>query len=150
MVVGGNLNSPLNLFISFAKALMEQGFRSDLFLAKDTMVSVDSFTVPTIRFQILYVFLVLAHERRRILHLGLTAQPTAPYPKLERLRSLVDLASVDRPTQQFLSVAVSQTAECTGIAPSIKAQVCLAFIESPLRVKNQEPAMPWGMAAPAS
>ena len=36
MVVGGNLNSPLNLFISFAKALMEQGFRSDLFLAKDS------------------------------------------------------------------------------------------------------------------
>src|SRR5215471_487106 len=36
IVVGGNLNSPLNLFISFAKALMEQGFRSDLFLAKDS------------------------------------------------------------------------------------------------------------------
>jgi len=36
MVDGGTLNSPLNLFISFAKALMEQGFRSDLFLAKDT------------------------------------------------------------------------------------------------------------------
>jgi hypothetical protein len=31
IVVGGNLNSPLNLFISFANALMEQGFRSDLF-----------------------------------------------------------------------------------------------------------------------
>jgi len=31
MVVGGNLNSPLNLFISFAKALMEQGFRRILF-----------------------------------------------------------------------------------------------------------------------
>ena len=31
MVVVGNLNSPLNLFISFAKALMEQGFPSDLF-----------------------------------------------------------------------------------------------------------------------
>ena len=35
MVVVGNLNSPLKLFISFAKALMEQGFPSDLFLAKD-------------------------------------------------------------------------------------------------------------------
>ena len=35
MVVGCNLNSPLNLFISFAKALMEQGFLSDPFLAKD-------------------------------------------------------------------------------------------------------------------
>ena len=35
IVVGGNLNSPLKLLISFAKALMEQGYRSDLFLAKD-------------------------------------------------------------------------------------------------------------------
>ena len=42
-----------------------------------TLVSVDFFTVPTIRFQILYVFLVLAHDRRRILHFGVTAQPTA-------------------------------------------------------------------------
>ena len=30
------------------------------------LVSVDFFTVPTVRFQILYVFLVLAHDRRRI------------------------------------------------------------------------------------
>jgi putative transposase len=42
-----------------------------------SMVSVDFFTVPTIRFQILYVFLVLAHERRRILHCAVTAHPTA-------------------------------------------------------------------------
>ena len=35
-----------------------------------TMVSVDFFTVPTtaIRFQVLYVFLVLAYDRRRIVH----------------------------------------------------------------------------------
>src|SRR5260370_4863474 len=32
---------------------------------KSLLVSVDFFTVPTIRFQILYVFLVLAHDRRR-------------------------------------------------------------------------------------
>ncbi|MCX6621283.1 MAG: integrase, partial [Acidobacteria bacterium] len=38
-----------------------------------TMVSIDFFTVPTIRFQALYVFLVLAHDRRRILHFGVTA-----------------------------------------------------------------------------
>jgi len=40
-------------------------------------VSIDFFTAPTIRFQILYVFLVLAHERRRILHFAVTAYPTA-------------------------------------------------------------------------
>ncbi len=44
-----------------------------------TIVSVDFFTVPTIRFQILYVFLVLAHDRRRILHFGVTAHPTAEW-----------------------------------------------------------------------
>jgi len=44
-----------------------------------TLVSIDFFTVPTIRFQILYVFLVLAHDRRRILHFGVTAHPTAEW-----------------------------------------------------------------------
>ena len=44
-----------------------------------SMVSIDFFTVPTIRFQILYVFLVLAHERRRILHFAVTANPTTEW-----------------------------------------------------------------------
>jgi transposase InsO family protein len=44
-----------------------------------TMVSVDFFTVPTVRFQVLYVFLVLAHDRRRILHCAVTPHPTAEW-----------------------------------------------------------------------
>ena len=44
-----------------------------------TMVSVDFFSVPTIRFQLLSVFLVLAHDRRRILHFAGTAHPTAEW-----------------------------------------------------------------------
>jgi hypothetical protein len=44
-----------------------------------TMVSVDFFTAPTIRFQVLYVFLVLAHDRRRILHFAVTDHPTAEW-----------------------------------------------------------------------
>ena len=44
-----------------------------------SMVSVDFFAVPTVRFQILYVFLVLAHERRRIVHFAVTAHPTAEW-----------------------------------------------------------------------
>src|SRR3954464_2826009 len=43
------------------------------------MISADFFTVPTIRFQILYVFLVLAHERRRIVHFAVTRHPTAEW-----------------------------------------------------------------------
>jgi putative transposase len=44
-----------------------------------TLGSVDFFTVPTIRFQILYVFLVPAHDRRRILHFNITAHPTGEW-----------------------------------------------------------------------
>jgi transposase InsO family protein len=42
-------------------------------------VSVDFFTVPTIRFQVRYVFLVLAHDRRRIVPFNVTAHPTAEW-----------------------------------------------------------------------
>ena len=44
-----------------------------------SLVSIDFFTVPTIHFQVLYVFLVLAHERRRIVHFPVTAHPTAEW-----------------------------------------------------------------------
>ena len=37
----------------------------------------DFFTVPTARFRALYVFIVLSHERRKVLHLSATEHPTA-------------------------------------------------------------------------
>ena len=43
------------------------------------LASIDFFAVPTIRFQVLYVFLVLAHDRRRIVHCNVTAHPTAEW-----------------------------------------------------------------------
>src|SRR5260370_224786 len=43
------------------------------------LVSVDFFIVPTLRFQVLYVFLVLAHDRRRVIHVNVTAHPTAEW-----------------------------------------------------------------------
>lgn len=42
-------------------------------------VSVDFFTVPTIRFQILSVFLVRASDRRRIVHFAVTAHRTVEW-----------------------------------------------------------------------
>ena len=42
-------------------------------------MSIDFFTVPTLRFQVLYVFLVLAHDRRRIVHFNVTAHPTTEW-----------------------------------------------------------------------
>ena len=44
-----------------------------------TLASVDFFTVPTATFRVLYVLIVLAHHRRRVLHLNLTEHPTAAW-----------------------------------------------------------------------
>jgi len=44
--------------------------------AKD-LVSIDLFTVPTVTFRILYVFLVLSHERRNVIHFNVTEHPTS-------------------------------------------------------------------------
>jgi len=40
------------------------------------LVSVDFFTVPTVRLRVLFVFVVLAHDRRRVLHFNVTEHPT--------------------------------------------------------------------------
>jgi len=60
-----------------------------------TMVSVDLFTVPTIRFQVLYVFLVLAQDRRRIVHFNVTAHPTAEWTA-QQLREAFPLDQIPR------------------------------------------------------
>jgi len=36
----------------------------------------DFFTVPTLRFHILYLFVILSHSRRRVVRFGVTAHPT--------------------------------------------------------------------------
>jgi hypothetical protein len=41
------------------------------------LASIDFFTVHTIWFEILFVFIVLAHDRRRVVHFNVTAHPTA-------------------------------------------------------------------------
>jgi len=43
------------------------------------LASIDFFTVPTVRNRVLYVFVVLAHLRRRVLHFNVTTNPTAEW-----------------------------------------------------------------------
>jgi hypothetical protein len=43
------------------------------------IVAVDMFVVPTIRFQVLYVFVILGLERRRIVFANATTNPTAEW-----------------------------------------------------------------------
>jgi putative transposase len=43
------------------------------------LVALDFFVVPTVTFRVLFVFILLAHERRRIVHVNITDHPTAQW-----------------------------------------------------------------------
>ncbi len=43
------------------------------------LVAIDFFTVPTARLRVLFVLIVLAHHRRRVLHFNVTEHPTADW-----------------------------------------------------------------------
>jgi putative transposase len=43
------------------------------------MVSIDFFVVPTVRLRVLFVLVILAHHRRRVVHFNVTEHPTAQW-----------------------------------------------------------------------
>ena len=43
------------------------------------IVAIDFFTVPTVRMRVLFVFIVLEHQRRKLLHFGVTEHPTSEW-----------------------------------------------------------------------
>ena len=43
------------------------------------LVSLDFFTLPTATFRVLFVFIVLRHDRRRIVHFNVTEHPSAEW-----------------------------------------------------------------------
>jgi hypothetical protein len=42
---------------------------------------------PSTRFEVLFVFIVLAHDRRRVVHFNVTAQPTAEWTAQQMLEA---------------------------------------------------------------
>lgn len=52
----------------------------------EDLVSVDFFVVPTVRFRVLFVLVILAHYRRRVLHFDVTEHPTAQWTGSRLLR----------------------------------------------------------------
>jgi putative transposase len=51
------------------------------------LVSVDFFVVPTIRFQLLFAFVILRHDRRRPIHFAVTSNPTAEWTARQLLEA---------------------------------------------------------------
>jgi len=56
-----------------------QTWRTFLHNHVSQLASIDFFTVHTIWFEVLFVFIVLTHDRRRVVHFNVTAHPTAEW-----------------------------------------------------------------------
>jgi len=55
-----------------------------------SLASIDFFTVPTATFRVLYVFFVLAHDRRRVLHFNVTEHPSATWTAQQIVEAFPD------------------------------------------------------------
>ena len=51
------------------------------------IVAIDFFTVPTVTFRTLYVFLILSLDRRRIIHFNVTCNPTPDWTSLQLIQA---------------------------------------------------------------
>jgi hypothetical protein len=60
--------------------------------------AIDFFTVPTLRFQILYIFVILNHSRRQVVHFAVTAHPTTAWV-IQQLREAMPFGR--QPTYLF-------------------------------------------------
>ena len=56
-----------------------QAWRTFLSNHAECLAAMDFFTVPTSRFRVLYVFIVLSHDRRHVVHFNVTEHPTAQW-----------------------------------------------------------------------
>src|SRR5713101_5785634 len=54
------------------------------------LVSIDFFTVPTVTMRVLFVFLVLEHRRRQVLHFNVTEHPTADWTSQQIVEAFAD------------------------------------------------------------
>src|SRR5215207_8696454 len=61
------------------------------------IMAIDFFIVPTFSFKVLFVFVVLAHRRREVLHFNVTEHPTAEWTA----QQLVE-ATADRDVPRYL------------------------------------------------
>jgi putative transposase len=55
-----------------------------------TLVSIDFFTVSTLSGRVLFVFLLLAHHRRRIVHVNITEHPTSAWTAQQMIEAFPD------------------------------------------------------------
>lgn len=91
------------------------------------LVSVDFFTVPTATFRVLFAFVVLSHDRRRVVHFNVTESPSAGWTALQ-MKQAVAFSEPDHGPRYLLrdrdgiyGSEFSRAAETLGIEEVLSA-----------------------------
>ena len=71
--------STVSKYMQHPKKPPSQTWRTFLNNHAHCLVAMDFFTLPTAKFRILYVFVVLNHDRREVVHFNVTEHPTAQW-----------------------------------------------------------------------
>jgi transposase InsO family protein len=82
------------------------------------LVSIDFFVVPTITFQLLFTFVILSHDRRRLVHFAVTANPTAEWTARQLLQAFPwdhTPRYLLRDRDRAYGLEFSEMAKCMGI-----------------------------------
>ena len=82
------------------------------------LASIDVFVVPTATFTLLFVFVVLRHERRRIVQFGVTAHPTAGVDSWADHRSVPMGHGTTVVPRQYRMQRVLDRADLHSVAPA--------------------------------
>src|SRR5580658_8981712 len=87
---------------------------------REAIAAMDFFTVPTLKFGVLYCFFVIAHDRRRILHWNVTLHPAAAWVS-QQLREAFPYDSAPKflilDREHTFQGDVVETAKNLGVSP---------------------------------
>ncbi|WP_300464846.1 integrase core domain-containing protein [Desulfobacula sp.] len=90
-------------------------------------MGMDFFTVPTISFKTLYVFFIIDHARRKIIHFNVTEHPTAEWV-VQQLKNAFPFDSAPKylifDRDSIFSVRVKQFIKDMGIKPKVISYKC--------------------------
>ncbi len=74
-------------YMQHPKKPPSQTWRTFLANHAGCLMAIDFFTIPTATFGVLYVFIVLNHERRKVVHFNVTEHPTAQWTAQQLLEA---------------------------------------------------------------
>jgi len=86
------------------------------------IVAIDFFTVTTVRFEILFVLVVLAHDRRRVRHFGITAHPTAAWTAQQLVEAFPWEPRADAYVSPGLWRVVLREGRRTGVGAGVRVR----------------------------